>query len=152
MGQKRNKSKHTRAAAANANAPLQQPKIVAAWDEYMGGNELQDFQRLLKDLGFENVEANYPSKTKCRQAFKTVWVNIPDFLDAVKKGEHVYGFLSEYALAEYTKKTRKFYPKRWIVKGSPLQQLLRGIRIPKKSAVDYDASRLVALMGGLSVV
>ncbi|KAI0966769.1 hypothetical protein F4678DRAFT_266062 [Xylaria arbuscula] len=145
----RKKNKHAR--AANANVPLQQPKIVAAWDEYMGGNTLEDFQRLLKDLGFKDVEAHYPSKNKCRQALKTVWVNIYDFLNAIKKGEPVYYFPNKHALAAYTESHRKFYPKRFIVKGSPLRQLLANIFPPKKRAVDYDASGLVRQMGRLSM-
>ncbi|KAI0523759.1 hypothetical protein F5B22DRAFT_415555 [Xylaria bambusicola] len=144
MAKKRNKKAH---AAANA-APLQQPAIVEEWSQYMGQGELQDFQRLMTDLGFEE---HFPSKTKCRQALKTVWVNIPDFLHAVRNGYPVHHFPSQQELSAYTLKTRKFYPKNYISKNSPLRQLLAHIHGGKRGR-NNDASGLVGTMGALSLV
>ncbi|KAK5630030.1 hypothetical protein RRF57_005745 [Xylaria bambusicola] len=143
MAKRKNKGAR---AAANA-APLQQPAVVATWNEYMGQGELQDFQRLMADLGFEEY---FPSKTKCRQALKTVWVNIPDFLHAVNTGQPVYHFPNEHELSRYTVKSRKFYPKNYIPKGSPLRQLLAHI-LGGKSRRNHDDSGLAVTMGALSL-
>ncbi|KAI0430073.1 hypothetical protein F5Y09DRAFT_242145 [Xylaria sp. FL1042] len=118
MGSKRNKKGQA------ANAPPRQQAVVTEWEAYIGHGELEDWQRLMKDLGFEE---EFPSKAKCRQALKTVWVNIHDFLQAVKKGEPVRRFPSQRALAQYTRTNHKFYPKKNIPKGSPLRQLLAHI-------------------------
>ncbi len=61
------------------------------------------------------------------QALRGVWVNIIDFLDAVQRGEQVPRHQSEKALAAYSRKTQKIYPKRRIKKGSPLEALLAHI-------------------------
>jgi hypothetical protein len=82
---------------------------------------------------------------------KTVWVNIPDFLEAVKNGWPVYHFPSQQALAAYTKKARRFYPKRNIQKGSPLKQLLAHIFIGQGGRRGYGDQALVVHMGGLSL-
>ncbi|KAJ3580241.1 hypothetical protein NPX13_g321 [Xylaria arbuscula] len=124
MSKKKNKSSRN-AAKAKADAPLQLPKVVTAWEEYMGEGKLEDFQRLMRDLGFEE---HFPSKSKCRQALKAVWVNIPDFLYAIQHGLPVHHFPSERELSNYTLKSpKRIYPKRFIPKGSPLRQLLAHI-------------------------
>lgn len=61
------------------------------------------------------------------QALKGVWVNIHDFLDAENKPEDVRFFKSERALAAYTLKTRKIYPRRLVSRESPLRDLLAHI-------------------------
>lgn len=66
-------------------------------------------------------------KAGCVQALKDVWVNIHDFLDAKHKPDDVVFFSSERELATYTRKTRKFFPRGNISRGSPLRDLLAHI-------------------------
>lgn len=61
------------------------------------------------------------------EALSHVWVNIRDFLDAVRDGTQPYRHPSEKALAQYTIKTHKVYPKKMVTKGSPLRKLLAHI-------------------------
>ncbi|KAI1382119.1 hypothetical protein F4677DRAFT_16152 [Hypoxylon crocopeplum] len=100
------------------------PKVVLDWNEYFGPGDLQDWQRLMVDLCFDE---EFTSKTQCRKALKHVWVNIVDFLADIKAGCDPYRFDSESQLSRYTKETRKIYPKRLIPKGSPLRSLLANI-------------------------
>ncbi|TGJ78847.1 hypothetical protein E0Z10_g9918 [Xylaria hypoxylon] len=132
---------------ARANAPLAQPTVVGEWGMYMGRGGLEDWQRLMKDLGFEE---EFPSKTQCRKALKTVWVNIRDFLDAVETGRPVHHFKNQYQLAAYTRKMQRFYPKKNIEKGSPLRQLLAQVKL-NQGGRGHDYSGLVGKMGGLSI-
>ncbi|KAH8157174.1 hypothetical protein CIB48_g11070 [Xylaria polymorpha] len=144
------KNKKARAAAAPSQQAVvvaKKPTVVVEWEKYMGDGELEDWQRLMKDLGFEE---NFPSKTQCRKALKTVWVNIPDFLRAVKKGHPVYHFQSQSDLAEYTKKHQRFYPRNSIDPHSPLKQLLAHIFI-SRGGKGYGKNALVVQMGGLSL-
>ncbi|KAI0531838.1 hypothetical protein GGR58DRAFT_214118 [Xylaria digitata] len=134
------KNKKTRADAAVA-----QPAVVGQWEKYMGRGELEDWQRLMRDLGFEQ---EFRSKSQCRKTLKTVWVNIHDFLAAVKRAEPVHHFESQNQLAIYTIKKRLYYPKKNIEKGSPLRQLLAQIH---RGAIGYDYSGLALEMGGLSI-
>ncbi|KAI3343185.1 hypothetical protein F4824DRAFT_133797 [Ustulina deusta] len=140
MGRKKNKT------ARAANGALKPSAVVVEWEKYMGQGELEDWQRLMGDLGFDE---QFPSKTKCRQALKSVWVNIFDFLMAIKKGEPVHHFRTQSELAAYTKKNRKFYPKKSIPKGSPLRQLLAQI-FANRGRKNYDDG-IVSGMGGLSI-
>ncbi|KAI1428198.1 hypothetical protein F5Y12DRAFT_711515 [Xylaria sp. FL1777] len=142
MGKKKNKKTGT------ADEPLQKSKVVVEWENYMKRGELEDWQRLMKDLGFIG---EFPSKNRCRQALKTVWVNIPDFLSAMKKGEPVYHFATQRALAEYTVENHRFYPKKNIPKTSPLRQLLAQIVFNNRGRKDNDRSGLVLGMSGLSI-
>ncbi|KAI1739299.1 hypothetical protein F4680DRAFT_142404 [Xylaria scruposa] len=143
------KSKKAR-ATANPSQPAvaapQKPAIVVEWEQYIGHGELEDWQRLMKDLGFEE---DFSSKSKCRKALKTVWVNIPDFLRAVKQGHPVHHFQSQSELALYTKSTQKFYPRKNIEKRSPLKQLLAHIVASRGRS--YGGNALVVRMGGLSL-
>ncbi|KAF2965148.1 hypothetical protein GQX73_g8418 [Xylaria multiplex] len=132
---------------ARADAPVARPAIVGEWGKYMGRGDLEDWQRLMRDLGFEE---EFVSKTQCRKTLKAVWVNIHDFLDAVKKGEPVHHFESQDQLARYTIKNRLFYPKKNIEKGSPLRQLLAQIR-RRQAMIDYEYTGLALEMGGLSI-
>ncbi|KAI2629810.1 hypothetical protein GGR54DRAFT_280134 [Hypoxylon sp. NC1633] len=124
------KSKKAKAAApdSSANKPRQDgrdpPKVVAAWVGYFGSGDLQDWQRLMTDLGFDE---EFKSKTQCRKALRGVWVNIVDFLEDSKAGRPTERFKSERQLSKYTKETKKIYPRKNVIKGSPLASLLAGI-------------------------
>ncbi|KAI1109251.1 hypothetical protein F5Y14DRAFT_456208 [Nemania sp. NC0429] len=99
--------------------------VAMEWEKYMGQGDLADWQRLMRDLGFQE---EFPSKTQCRKTLKKgVWVNIPDFLDATKAGRQVRLFGSQRELAAYTQATKRIFPKRLISKDSPLRQLLAHI-------------------------
>ncbi|RYP90562.1 hypothetical protein DL770_003324 [Monosporascus sp. CRB-9-2] len=142
MGKKSKKNR--RKGKGNEGQPSQSdrppPKIVRDWEQYFGAGDLQDWQRLMEDLGFEE---QFDSKTKCRKALKKVWVNIHDFLAAVKVGETPYRFPSEFELAEYTKETKQFYPKSLIEKGSPLRSLLARILRPRNGYQGKDIAGLL---------
>ncbi|RYP06288.1 hypothetical protein DL765_009559 [Monosporascus sp. GIB2] len=131
MGKKGKKK--NRNGKGNEGQPLESarasPAIVRNWEQYFGAGDLQDWQRLMEDLGFDE---QFNSKTQCRKlmtykALKTVWVNIYDFLAAVKVGETPHRFRSEFELAKYTRSTGKIYPKKRVKKGSPLCSLLAHI-------------------------
>ncbi|KAJ8130342.1 hypothetical protein O1611_g3288 [Lasiodiplodia mahajangana] len=145
----RNKSKNKKAAKAAKEAPKKHD-VVVQWEQYMGHGELGDWQRLMRDLGFEE---EFTSKSKCRKALKTVWVNIPDFLDAVKHGQPVFRFQSQRALAAYTREEHRVYPRNNIPKGSPLKQLLAQIFREQGfgGGRGYGNHGLVAALGGLSI-
>ncbi|KAI1333424.1 hypothetical protein F5Y16DRAFT_393819 [Xylariaceae sp. FL0255] len=120
-------------ATSNSPPPKlpKQPRVVKDWANYLGQGSLEDWQRLMRDLGFTE---DFPSKTQCRKMLKTVWVNIYDFLSAVKRGEPVTFFDSRTALARYTVKKRKFYPKNSIEKDSPLRELLAPLSFNRRAA------------------
>ncbi|TRX97736.1 hypothetical protein FHL15_001491 [Xylaria flabelliformis] len=143
------KNKKARATANPSQPAVEAPQkkaIVVEWEKYMGHGELEDWQRLMRDLGFEE---DFSSKSKCRKALKTVWVNIPDFLRAVKQGHPVHHFQSQSELALYTKRSKRFYPRDNIEKHSPLKQLLA--HIVASGGKGYGGSALVVRMGGLSL-
>ncbi|RYP39730.1 hypothetical protein DL767_002111 [Monosporascus sp. MG133] len=125
---KKSKKKNRKEGKGYEGQPSQSARapsaIVREWEQYFGAGDLQDWQRLMEDLGFEE---QFNSKTKCRKALKNVWVNIHDFLAAVKVGEIPYRFRSESELAEYTISNRKIYPRKRLQKGSPLCSLLANI-------------------------
>ncbi|KAI1640335.1 hypothetical protein F4809DRAFT_637735 [Biscogniauxia mediterranea] len=138
----RKKSKKQDAGGGAGGKKNSKPKqIVRDWETYFGTGELADWQRLMSDLGFQGEE--FSSKTQCRKlqvtnqpfgpikALKGVWVNIRDFLDAVKAGGPVHHFDSEAELSAYTlADKRKIYPKDAIPDGSPLAKLLAHILYP----------------------
>ncbi|KAI1082789.1 hypothetical protein F5B20DRAFT_484481 [Whalleya microplaca] len=99
-------------------------KVAQDWENYFGSGELQDWQRLMEDLGFSE---NFTSKTQCRKALGGVWVNIRDFLDDVDAGRTPHRFKNEYKLAEYTRQTGKIYPRNKVDQKSPLRKLLAHI-------------------------
>ncbi|KAI0401048.1 hypothetical protein F4802DRAFT_446412 [Xylaria palmicola] len=129
-------------------ADRHEPAVVRDWERYMGAGELPDWQRLMEDLGFE---AEFTSKNQCRKVLKTVWVNIPDFLDAVKKHRPVHHFENQRELADYTIERRRFYPKCAIKKDSPLRQLLAHILV-NRGRKGHGANALAVQMGGLSLL
>ncbi|KAI0890030.1 uncharacterized protein GGS22DRAFT_7345 [Annulohypoxylon maeteangense] len=100
-------------------------KVVSQWDEYFGTGDLQAWQQLMDDLG---IPGTFRSKTQCRKALRNVWVNIVDFLHDVREGRQPHLFESQAELGRYTRKHKKFYPKREIPKDSPLKSLLAMVR------------------------
>ncbi|KAK8139757.1 hypothetical protein PG984_000880 [Apiospora sp. TS-2023a] len=98
--------------------------VVERWNDYFQTDALENWQRLVTDLGFQE---EFRSKTQCRNALRKVWINIYDFLDAVKAGTPVPKFATEAKLSRYTMKTRKIYPKKHVKKGSPLASLMAHI-------------------------
>lgn len=61
---------------------------------------------------------------------KSVWINIHDFLQAADKTQ-VTRFPSEAALAAYTIRTSKVFPRSKIEADSPLKLLLANILYPR---------------------
>ncbi|OTB06644.1 hypothetical protein M426DRAFT_9422 [Hypoxylon sp. CI-4A] len=102
-------------------------QAVQAWNAYFGRGDLEDWQSLMFDLGFSEF---FSSKTQCRKALKYVWVNIVDFLDDVDQGRPTHRFRNQYELGKYTRKHKKFYPRKSIPKGSPLRRLLANVCNP----------------------
>ncbi|TVY86631.1 hypothetical protein LAWI1_G006506, partial [Lachnellula willkommii] len=95
------------------------------FDRYFGSpDNLENWQRLCHDVG---VEDDLSSITKCREALKGIWINIYDFLDAVKKDEQPRRFPSQRALARYTIRTWRIYPKKKAKEGGPVRALLAHI-------------------------
>jgi hypothetical protein len=58
---------------------------------------------------------------------RNVWVNIWDFLSAVRSGEAVKLWNSEKALAAYTLRDGKIYPKKAAKQSGPVRGLLAHI-------------------------
>ena len=113
--------------------------VVEAWRKYWGHGRLSDWQRLCRDLG---VLGDMSSEEKCKEvcrllplfalgptltvtlkALAGTWVNIHDFLRTANKLEVVH-FSDQRALAEYTRATKKAFPRAEIDKGSPLALLM----------------------------
>ncbi|KAJ4137698.1 hypothetical protein NW768_003286 [Fusarium equiseti] len=92
------------------------------WDNYFQKGTLQDHQRLCVDLG---LPGDLPSKKKCRNALKSINVNICQFLDCENKPNDVKFFKGRNALVRWTKKNKAFFPKRNLPQGSPLRTLLK---------------------------
>ncbi|KAG1728066.1 uncharacterized protein EDB91DRAFT_1253656 [Suillus paluster] len=67
----------------------------------------------------------------CREAVKATHVNIVDLIDAGVTEGPVRVFVSEVALSEYTKTTRKFFPRDNVHAGGLLKYLLRRIMNPR---------------------
>ncbi|OHE95806.1 hypothetical protein CORC01_08947 [Colletotrichum orchidophilum] len=123
----------TKKANNENSAPKAQKKLTKKeeeatlferWDEYFGKRELADWQRLCGDLG---LPKDLPSKTQCRQALKTVHVNIRQFLRAESRHNEVLFFKNIFQLAQYTRKNRMWMPKKGLPKGDPLLTLRRKI-------------------------
>ncbi|KAL2756362.1 hypothetical protein ACRALDRAFT_210464 [Sodiomyces alcalophilus JCM 7366] len=96
-------------------------RLLALWEAYFGQGTLSDWQRLMADLGFQR---EFASKTQCRKVLRSVWVNIPQFLEAGSKPSDVLVFASQRRLAHYTKLTGRIFPNLNIPPGSPLRKLL----------------------------
>ncbi|RYC59614.1 hypothetical protein CHU98_g6590 [Xylaria longipes] len=68
MAKKKNKkASATATPSQQAVVVAKKPTVVLQWEKYMGHGELEDWQRLMKDLGFED---HFPSKTQCRKVIK----------------------------------------------------------------------------------
>ncbi|KAH8905524.1 hypothetical protein BR93DRAFT_939489 [Coniochaeta sp. PMI_546] len=104
--------------------------VVAAWKDYFGDGDLEDWIRLCRHL---TLEGDLSTKYKCKKALSTVWVNIWDFLNT---REEVALFATEEDLSKYTRRTDKIYPMCGIEKGSPLESLLAYVvrKRPKKTS------------------
>ncbi|KAK3695109.1 hypothetical protein B0T22DRAFT_477807 [Podospora appendiculata] len=105
--------------------------IVDQFNDYWNpanGTEtnIQKWQRLCRDLGLDGQFTNYP-----RKAIATIHVNIYDFIEAVNADTKPRLFESERALADYTLKTRRIYPRNRAKQSGPLRVLLRFITHPR---------------------
>ncbi|KAF5987991.1 hypothetical protein FCOIX_710 [Fusarium coicis] len=96
--------------------------LMDQWNDYFKKGALQDFQRLCADLGLPN---NLPSKTKCRDALKSINVNIKQFLHSENRPDDVELFKSRKELIVWTRKRGAFFPRHQLPKGSPLRTLLK---------------------------
>ncbi|GKT42017.1 uncharacterized protein ColSpa_02198 [Colletotrichum spaethianum] len=143
---KKNYTSQTKSEKKAENAAM----FFSQWDEYFGKSELADWQRLCRDLGLPD---DLPSKTQCRKvstlrpyigtlyrkteltpvpscdvkALSKVHVNIKQFLDAMNGGGAIKLFQNVRQLAQYTRKTGLWMPKKNFPKGHPLGQLRREI-------------------------
>jgi len=99
--------------------------IAAEFENYFREDTmLGNWQRLCSDLG---IQDNLSSIGKCKRSLKGIWVNIWDFLDAVRLGAQVRRFGSQRLLAEYTIKNNLIYPREKAKRSGPLKILLAHI-------------------------
>ncbi|KAJ4126699.1 hypothetical protein NW765_002486 [Fusarium oxysporum] len=96
--------------------------IVLAPSNSSESSNKHDFQRLCADLG---LPSDLPSKTKCRDALKSINVNIKQFLQCETKPDDVELFKNRKELIVWTRKRKAFFPRRQLPKGSPLRTLLK---------------------------
>ncbi|KAF5262723.1 hypothetical protein FOXYS1_6540 [Fusarium oxysporum] len=96
--------------------------LMDQWNDYFKKGTLQDFQRLCADLG---LPSDLPSKTKCRDALKSININIKQFLQCETKPDDVELFKNRKELIVWTRKRKAFFPRRQLPKGSPLRTLLK---------------------------
>ncbi|KAK1998573.1 hypothetical protein LX36DRAFT_656384 [Colletotrichum falcatum] len=99
--------------------------FLAKWDKYFGKRELADWQRLCFDLC---LPSDLPSKTQCRKALKTRFVNIRQFVKAVDEGDGIRHFADARELARFTRKRSLWVPINGLPKGDPLRTLLHRIK------------------------
>ncbi|KAK7744964.1 hypothetical protein SLS53_003197 [Cytospora paraplurivora] len=117
---------------ANKKKRGDKQKIQETWHQYFGtdDNDLARWQQLGRDLGIP--EKKLTSKTQIRKALRGIWVNIHDFLYHAKiKPQDVEFFESEGQLSDYTIRTQKIFPRKFITPGSPLRDLLAHILYPR---------------------
>ncbi|KAF5010102.1 hypothetical protein FDECE_3718 [Fusarium decemcellulare] len=117
--------------------------LMTLWNNYFQKGTLEDYQRLCSDLG---LDSDLSSKKKCRQVreyqikrvkpcvdrsqeLKSVNVNIKQFLESKNKPGDVKLFKNRRALAQYTRRTHSFFPKRKLPKGCPLRLLMKDMDI-----------------------
>jgi hypothetical protein len=82
----------------------------------------------MNKIGYTNMNIkNHANCCIVLQALKGIWVNIYDFLDAKAEGMQVRRFKSQRALAAYTVKSEKIYPKKKAKEGGPIKILLAHI-------------------------
>ncbi|KAJ7205856.1 hypothetical protein B0H12DRAFT_1225407 [Mycena haematopus] len=87
-------------------------------------NSLENWQRLCRVVEIDPIPGSLQA---CRFAIKRAHVNLMDLLDTQTTGEPVHRFATEEALSEYTKCTRKIFPRDDAYKGPLLRHLLRRI-------------------------
>ncbi|KAF5616551.1 hypothetical protein F52700_12845 [Fusarium sp. NRRL 52700] len=95
--------------------------LMDQWNNYFKKGTLQDFQRLCDDLGLPD---DLPSKTKCRDALKSINVNIKQFLQCENKPDDVKLFKNRKELIIWTRKRGALFPRHQLPKGSPLRTML----------------------------
>ncbi|KAI1649757.1 hypothetical protein F4815DRAFT_441032 [Daldinia loculata] len=115
----------TRTTSDQAEKKIRYPTY---WIRYFESGELEVWQTMMYLLGFAE---KFTSKNQCRKALKHTWVNIVDFFEAIKTCSRPQFFPNHYQLSRYTIRTRKFFPKKLLSKGSPLWQLFSNI-VPKQ--------------------
>ncbi|KAM0216714.1 hypothetical protein ACHAPA_006250 [Fusarium lateritium] len=108
--------------STSSNSINKSVSLLQQWNDYFQKGTLQDFQRLCADLG---LDSDLPSKTKCREALKSVNVNIKQFLGCDSKPDGVMLFKSRKALTKWTFDNHAVFPKRKLPQGSPLRTLLK---------------------------
>jgi hypothetical protein len=130
-------------AKKNKKPVVHEPQIVVRFNKYFGKGDLDDWQRLCRDVG---LDGTMPSIVKCRavghtgcmafpqwvktwltnvaQALKQVWVNIHDLVDAAKHNRPVPRFDTRDELIKYTRRTKKFYPLQYVKEMGPVRALL----------------------------
>ncbi|TDL15743.1 hypothetical protein BD410DRAFT_902445 [Rickenella mellea] len=91
-------------------------------------NSLVSWQKLCSILRITPVPEEIEA---CRAAVQHTHVNIVDLIDTHRTAKRVKVFPSERALSDYTKKTKKFFPKENIYAGGLLRHLLRQIMNPE---------------------
>ncbi|KAF9218750.1 hypothetical protein BS17DRAFT_790809 [Gyrodon lividus] len=88
------------------------------------GDDLAAWQNLCSVIGIEPVPDDID---ECRRVVRDAHVNIVDLIETVRTGGRVRRFNSLEELAEYTTKTKKFFPKESAYQGGLLKELLREI-------------------------
>ncbi|KAG8680562.1 hypothetical protein FRC11_002296, partial [Ceratobasidium sp. 423] len=105
--------------------------------------DLEAWQGLCRVLGFGYIPDDL---LVCKMLVADTYVNIIDLIDTKISGEPVRHFDSEKALADYTKKHKKFFPRDNAHSGGLLKFLLRRIHKPTAAKRDNPNPRH-ALMG-----
>ncbi|KAG8737999.1 hypothetical protein FRC12_016950 [Ceratobasidium sp. 428] len=71
----------------------------------------------------------------CRELVRSTHVNIIDLIDTSVTGDKVQHFESEWQLSEYTRNTRKYFPKKNAYAGGLLKSLLQHITSPRNGEI-----------------
>ncbi|KAI0751377.1 hypothetical protein C8Q80DRAFT_1157049 [Daedaleopsis nitida] len=110
-----------------ARARLQAAMVTQFNSTYgIGVNDLQAWQSLCRALEVERIPDNLE---ECRKIVMLTHVNICDLVDAPTLGKPEL-FDTERALADYTKRTGKFFSREKVPAGTLLRFLLRRILDP----------------------
>ncbi|KAF4455485.1 hypothetical protein F53441_2275 [Fusarium austroafricanum] len=81
--------------AGSPKSTNKQVSLMEQWNNYFQKGTLRDFQRLCVDLA---LPGDLPSKAKCRDALKSINVNIKQFLECENKPDGVNIFKNRHAL------------------------------------------------------
>ncbi|KAI1661347.1 hypothetical protein F4813DRAFT_385880 [Daldinia decipiens] len=128
MGPKSKKITNGSSTGTTSNQAKKEIRPPAFWIRYFESGGLEGWQAMMRLLGFTET---FTSKNQCRKALKYAWVNIIDFFEAISTCSRPRFFPNHYQLSRYTIRTRKFFPKKLLPKGSPLRQLFSNI-VPKR--------------------